>query len=293
MRLGLALVAAVLASQAQAQTVIAHSAATGDYGWCSGGDAACAVDACGDDGATDCAVVATCGAGWIVIASPETPRPGLAIACGGETEAHARLMALGFCVEAANDLCLSNSTIAPDGEDLTRDANRIFDRTFYAQAVLQLSGVTDLVATGTRTPETTAAIEAFQGRAGLEVTGSVDPPLLFHLLAAVGGRQGVLDKIVAGVAQPYRDQGFAAAYLYTPDVAPRLAFGAELAAMSPVDAAAALATLVRQGGHPCDRDGVTASTPDPEGEIWMLSCTGTQYTVLLNASGTTILATAP
>lgn len=289
--LGLALIAASLACAAQAETVFAWSATANNYAWC--GDAGCAVGLCAEDGATDCAPVASCGPGWTAVARPEEPTAGIAVACGADTPGRARMVAVSECLKATNELCWTGTLLTPDLDPVPQDQNRAFDRAFYVQALLQLTNLAETEVTGTLDPATVAAIGDFQSGVGLPVTGSTEPPLIFHLLAASPGRQVVIDKLVDALVTPNRAEGFTAAAALAPSPLPRTTKGADLLAMAPEDRAAALATYVLTRGFACDRMGATASAPDPDGEIWFLACTATRYTVTFAAGTGLVVPSEP
>lgn len=270
---------------ARAQTVVAWSPTAEDFGWCGKGDAACAIRQCAAFGSGDCTPVATCRSDWFAVAEPDGAQKGITVVCDMVRSVEAQLVALAACVTAANDLCWTRDVVhtddGPEGDETIQER----DRLMYAQALLQMTGRGEgFLISGEADRATIAAIGAFQDRVGLPVTGLTEAPLIFHLLAAAGGRQAFVDTFTRNVTQPQRDKGIVVATAIAAGPPARRTLGQEWLAMSPAHRTLALTSYLRERGYACDREGAVAEVLDAAGEIWSLTCAGTRYRVTFAAS---------
>jgi hypothetical protein len=292
----LTLAAGLAARPASAATAFSL-ASDGSFGWCvrnrADNAASCADSYCRNTGATDCRIVVTCADGPSAVAKPDAPLKGIAIACGFNSPNWARMMALAACMQAVNDLCWTDATIAADGDEMDAALNEVFDRLFYAQSLLQLRSYKVDAVTGEGDTQTTLAIAAFQRDVGLPETGTTDPPLLFHLLAAAGGRQVEVDAARTSVIEP--NAAFVASNIHAESAAPlpRRDFITELAAMAPDDQRAAMITSVRASGVSC-RDPVSSAVlPDVGMSMFVVTCADQENVVIQQEGGGRFISSTP
>ena len=287
----------IAAGPAQAEIAVSWAAIERSYGWCESGDAAdaerCAADHCRNAGGSDCQTLVTCPNGYTAMAKPEKPATGLAVACGMQSPDWARIMAVAACVAAANAICWTDTTAAPDGAEIDVSLNRPFDRAFYASLLLQGRGYKIDGASGDATPELAQAIAAFQRDMARPETGSTDPPLLFDLIAASGGRTVVADAIRKGVLDRYGqglDRQIVAQMTAT---VPRQGFTEDIATLSPEDQAAAMAAVVRSTGGSCRGPIASATLPEGTTGTFTLVCADEEHVVVMEPDGGRTLSSAP
>jgi hypothetical protein len=280
---------AVLAAQvpgaARAATVFSYSAADNTYGWCVKGDygtaSGCAAAECRGYGGAACQEVLSCSGGYSAVAFAEEPVRGVGLTCGLSSPFWAQIMALAQCAVAANTLCWTNVVFDDAARTTGAEANDQTDRTIYAQSMLQLRGKGITVTTGVADAETSAAILGFQREVGLAETGTTEVPLLFHLIAATGGRQPLVDAMDKGLVKAHAAVMARNVFAYAANPFPRRALTQELAAMTEVDRGDAMATYLRSRGTDCAAP-VTVELP-PEGfaELVSVDCAGRGHTVII------------
>jgi hypothetical protein len=293
----LAVLACAAHSPARADIAVSWAASERSYGWCESGDVAdaerCAADHCRNAGGSDCQTLVTCANGYTAMAKPEKPATGLAVACGMQSPDWARIMALAACVSAANAICWTDTTTEPDGTEIDVSRNRPFDRAFYASLLLQGRGYRIDGASGDATPELAQAIAAFQRDMARPETGATDPPLLFDLIAASGGRTVVADAIRDGVLDRHGKGLERQIVAQMTATLPRQGFTEEIATWSPEDQAAAMAAVVRSTGGACRDPIASASLPPGVPDTFTLVCADEEHVVVMQPNGGRTLSSAP
>lgn len=88
---------------------------------------------------TGCEAVVECQDGWAAVARSYPAILGFGAACGMSSAFFARVVALAKCMEASNSLCATSDAFDRN-TTLSADSNLQFDRTFFAQAMLQILG---------------------------------------------------------------------------------------------------------------------------------------------------------
>jgi hypothetical protein len=284
---------AVAAGPAAGQTAISYSAPENAYGWCVDFNgpraaAACAQRWCAESGGASCRVVLTCSGGWSAVALTESPLYGMAAICGTTSRDSAQMLALAHCTAANNTLCWSDSVFDGQANALPADRVEEFDRTFYSQALLQLTGAPVELADGLMSAGTREAVVAFQRKVGLDATGSTESPLIFNLIAAAGGRQVLIDELREEIADKYEREYADILFAAAPAPIPARAIAGDLAALSEVDRATAMRSFLRSSDMDC-ADPVTVSLlPDGFDDLVTVDCAGQGYTVIVT-DGTRVI----
>jgi hypothetical protein len=281
----------------RAEMAVAWSAPDRSYGWCADADAAaagrCAADYCRDAGGAACQTLVTCAAGFTAMAKPEKPATGIAVACGLSSPDWARIMALAACVSASETLCWTDAAVMPDGSEIDPSQNEPFDLALYAGLMLEGQGYGPVGTSGATTPELTAAVLAFQRDMARPETGSTAAPLLFDLIAAAGGRTVVANAIRTGVLERYGGSLAGNIAVAMTATRPRSRFTDDLAAMSAVDRADAMAALVRASGASCAAPVALANLPPGIPDIFTLTCADQVHVVVMQPDGGRTVQSTP
>ena len=174
----------------------------GATGWCSGqrsqnGARSCALEECKKQAMGDCQFALDCNAGWAAIAFG--PKTGYGILCEITAADHARAAALIVCIRAVKDKCYTSDAFPERGAVKSKEENKVFDETFYAQVMLRGLGYFGGKFDGEMGPALQAALIKYQQETkGLPISGLVDDATTSSLTAALGGVSTLINSIILG-----------------------------------------------------------------------------------------------
>lgn len=280
---------------AEASTAIYYSAPDNIYGWCAGYayDRAhtCAHDECTKEGGKDCVLALECDGGWGAIAFAEEPAVGVGATCGLKDAYFARSQALAACMNAANNLCWTDTTFDGDGNSASAADNRNFDLVWFTQTMLQIRHFKLGDADGQMGGQTRAAIAKFRSSLGEGQSGAPDEDLVRRLLDAVEGPQiyaSIIKRDVLDDRTDLNDITFAK----STSPSPAMSFSEVLMQRPEDQRRLALATILADEGSPCTLPAKDAEPlPDAKSGVWNIGCAEGDYTLMLTADGSTVITT--
>ena len=173
----------------------------GSTGWCTGQRnqntaRSCALDQCKKQAKGDCQLALDCNVGWAAIAFG--PKTGYGILCEVRDRNLVRIGALVTCIRAVKDKCYTADAFPERGAVATKEDNKAFDETFYAQVMLGKMGYFGGHLDAVTGPALQAALIKYQQETkGLPVSGLVDDATTSSLTTAVGGVSTLVNLIVA------------------------------------------------------------------------------------------------
>lgn len=282
---------------AGAQVVFAVPPAADSYGYCAGCGADAGLNAaaeCSAAGGGGCAPVLDCGPGWAAVAfSTDDNHKGLGLACELADENQAVAVAVLACAQAVNGFCRPDISIAPDGS-VNQPVADFTPAAFLLQLILDSAGEDPGPADGRDSPQTQAALRAFQHRLGLIENGEVTPQNAWKAIMAFGGQQAMLDMMAQAVTAPLRAERPDAIFAASANPLPRRPLAEELLAYGEAERLFALSLFLRGQGHPCSETALSAVTPF-EGDIvyWNVGCTEADYDLFLQPDGSSIINATP
>jgi hypothetical protein len=276
-------------------TLIYYSAPERVYGWSAGYNSNRAHNSagaqCAKQGGTACKAVVEC-SGYGAVAYAETPLEGFGAGCAGDASS-ARRAALVGCIVASNGLCWTEVSFTPNGKTIEGDRN--FDRTYFAQMMLELRGLYKAAAMGDMNAETANAVSTFQERIGRPRTGIIDDELVHRLLDATRGSRSLArimkQDILPSLEKALIESGTTTRRMFSvaPVPAKPMTFSEDLMARAVPHRRLALATFLSASGQKCTLPAKDVQRISGAEGVWTIDCNEASYTLILHAGHWTIM----
>jgi peptidoglycan hydrolase-like protein with peptidoglycan-binding domain len=287
---------------ASGANVIFYSKADNSYGWCAGysygrGES-CARQNCLEYG-SGCELAIECDGGWSATAFAPDPYTGFGASCEWQNAGIARGIALLSCIYASRSLCSTSEAFDGNARSTSEKANGDYDLAWYTQSLLVALGYEVGEVDGQIGRQTRDAIEAFQRRTGIEVTGEADWPLMWLMLYAAGGTSMFVADVIAEMDGADQHIVNTYTYRYASSVRADTTLGAELAGLDAAWQQAGVSALLAHSRAPCTLP-VESVVPAGMAESWNVTCAEGTYLVALDqatpsitsADGSTVIDVA-